>query len=175
METVLGGGQKASRVGAARSAAPLTRCAHRKPQHIRAVVCWKNSNSAEGKKEGNNLDTSLVSGIVGFPGEDAPGTGLRHLPKLAEPAVNPMEKHAMRTTYECYERFPEWLHASCPLEVDDPEPTGMSALNLPDAGPTSGHRRRPQPAENGDRPLDPSKPKSVMARLRELEIRHHGC
>lgn len=174
MESVLGCGQNTVLFRGTLPATSLTRSVHKNPHHVRGVVCWKNGNSAQCWKE-EPIDKSLVSGIVSFPGEDAPGTGLRHVPKPDEPAALPTEQHAMRTTHECYERFPEWLHASCPLEVEDSEPTGLSALQLPDAGPTSGHRRRPQPAEDGCPPLDPSKPKSVDARLRELEIRHHGC
>jgi len=139
---------------------------------IGRVVCWKDSKAMELERGRTNIDTSLFLSTVTFPGEDAPGTGLRHLPDPEDAHLTATESHAMRTTNECYEMFPQWLRASCPLEVEDAEPTGVSALNLPDAGPNSGPRRRPEPVE-GDHPsLDPSQPKTVSARLRDLEVRH---
>jgi len=144
----------------------------RPPRHVARVVCWTNGKPAELERGSGNVDRSLSSTIVTFPGEDAPGTGLRHLPDPQEAQLTGKERHAMRTTHECYEAFPFELHASCPLGVDDSQPTGVSARQLPDAGPTSGPRHRPQPVDGGHFLTDPSLPKTVSSRLRELEIRH---
>jgi hypothetical protein len=46
----------------------------------------------------------------------------------------------------CYELFPLVTHISCPLNIEDREPAGISAQRVGDAGPTTGHRRRPAPA-----------------------------
>lgn len=143
------------------------------------IVCWQNSKQDAGQAASDDVsstfDKDMVANIISFPGEDAPGTGLRHLPNQQDAILNghTKEKHAMRTTHECYELFPVWAHASCPLDVYDPEPTGMSAQRLPDAGPKSGLRRRPSLVESERPPLDPVVPKTVAARLRELDIRRH--
>eukprot|EP00803_Ostreobium_quekettii_P007660 evm.model.scf_2433.1 EVM.evm.TU.scf_2433.1 scf_2433:2414-3458(+) len=166
------GGDKVAAVLRVPCGAPRPDVTPRSAQQIGRAVCWKDGKAVELDRGWTNLDNSLFLSTVTFPGEDAPGTGLRHLPEPEDAVLAATESHAMRTTNECYEMFPHWLRASCPLEVEDTEPTGLSALSLPDAGPNSGPRHRPGPAESDHPPLDPSLPKTVSARLRDLKIRH---
>ncbi|KAL4458876.1 hypothetical protein ABPG75_013741 [Micractinium tetrahymenae] len=85
-----------------------------------------------------------------------PGTGKRHYPDPQhgqyEPRRVPAEEaarhHDMMSTEECYRLFPLMIHTSVPLHIEDPEPAGCSASRLSDAGPATGRRRRPAPADS---------------------------
>ncbi|PSC76962.1 haloalkane dehalogenase [Micractinium conductrix] len=86
---------------------------------------------------------------------EGPGTGLRHYPDPShgqyEPRAAPHgdeRHHDMMSSEACYRLFPLITHASVPLHIEDQEPAGLSVLNrLSDAGPASGRRRRPAPAD----------------------------
>lgn len=71
--------------------------------------------------------TRAWKNIVHYPGEDAPGTGRRHVPLKEEHqretrGVKSIDKHHLVTTEDYYAAFPSLVHTSCPLEITD---TGM--------------------------------------------------
>ncbi|GMH37144.1 hypothetical protein BSKO_05017 [Bryopsis sp. KO-2023] len=124
----------------------------------------------------NPRTSDSIRRIREFPGEDAPGTGHRHFPRVTEGDVRVAhQKHEMKTTAECYKEFAGLSRASCPIEIKDHSPSGADVKKSPDAGPATGHRRRPMPFENPlVHPVDPIRKQSREARLKELEIRR-GC
>lgn len=88
--------------------------------------------------------------------DDMPGTGKRHYPDPQhgqyEPRRVPPEEtarhHDMVSSEEYYRLFPLMIHTSVPLRIEDSEPAGRSAARLSDAGPATGQRRRPGPADS---------------------------
>jgi hypothetical protein len=111
-----------------------------------------------------------------------PGSGHRHYPEdlhqqydTQRPGLLKEEQahHDMMSTEACYRMFPLITHASTPLRVEDHEPAGVSAQHVGDAGPTTGRRRRPAPADAPARsnvlPYPATHPTDLR---RELAVRH---
>lgn len=118
--------------------------------------------------------------LTEFPGEDAPGTGHRQFPKAHETNVNGISKHLMRSTIECYEAFPLLVHTSCPINISEVKmwTTQKMLKTLPDAGPLTGHRRRPENIERfGSDHTVPSDPlpssiNSISYRKKQVKMRN---
>jgi len=110
-----------------------------------------------------------------FPGEDAPGTGRRHVPfneELKEKQTSKnVDGHHLVTTQDYYAAFPSLVHTSCPLEITDTVPSGSTIQHEPDAGPTSGKRKPPEVFSTEPVALDPVQEETVEERLRELKLR----
>lgn len=120
-----------------------------------------------------------------YPGEDAPGTGLRHFPEDAvednlnsatagrqQPGHAKQEREGhfqYKTTKQCYEEFPAMVHSSWPLNniCNVVTPSGL------EEGPESGRRRRPGISEVDDRrrPRIPGETQSAEFLLRELHAK----
>ncbi|KAI7840904.1 hypothetical protein COHA_005432 [Chlorella ohadii] len=111
-----------------------------------------------------------------------PGSGHRHYPEdlhqqydTQRPGMLKEEQahHDMMSTEACYKMFPLITHASTPLRVEDHEPAGLSAQRVGDAGPATGRRRRPAPADAPVRgnvlPYPDTHPIDLR---RELAVRH---
>lgn len=119
-----------------------------------------------------------------FPGEDAPGTGLRHFPEdddMSDEAeyASQMAAHAKRikqgnfqykSSKECYEEFPALVRSSTLLHPS--QSFQPAELDL-EAGPLSGHRQRPNVVDLEDkkRPRIPGEPQSQDILLREVITR----
>lgn len=120
-----------------------------------------------------------------YPGEDAPGTGLRHFPEdVAEESSETFHdgrsstRHLKqqrggnfqyKTTKQCYEEFPAMVHSGFLLQP--PQPV-RSPLVL-EEGPQTGQRRRPEVIDLKDRtrPRIPGEKQSAEEYLRELLAR----
>lgn len=120
-----------------------------------------------------------------FPGEDAPGTGLRHFPEDVtedceddNTAYTPLPSHLKqskdgnfqyKTTKQCYEEFPAMVHSGFLLH---PPQAVQSLLEL-EEGPQTGQRRRPAVVDLEDRmrPRIPGEKQSAKEYLRELLAR----
>lgn len=120
-----------------------------------------------------------------FPGEDAPGTGLRHFPEdvLEEsldesdhPSRTPSHlkrdregKFDYKTTKQCYEEFPAMVHSGFLLKL----PIIKQNVSDLEEGPQTGHRRRPPVVDKEDkkRPRFPGETQSPEEYLRELHTR----
>ena len=79
---------------------------------------------------------------------EGPGSGRRHFPEYKEDdktAGSGSDRFPLLSAQEMEALFPKWVHASTPPPsgVLDREPAGLTALRDVDAGPTTGHRRRP--------------------------------
>ncbi|GAB4821732.1 hypothetical protein N2152v2_008778 [Parachlorella kessleri] len=72
------------------------------------------------------------------------------------------------------EEFPYMVHTSVPLAVEDREPAGVSALQTTDAGPSTGHRRRPSAVDADARRHPPRLPHPAEHKdlKREVALRH---
>ncbi|KAL0024496.1 hypothetical protein WJX77_009917 [Trebouxia sp. C0004] len=120
-----------------------------------------------------------------FPGEDAPGTGLRHFPEdVTEDSEDDNTPHRSlpshlkqskdgnfqyKTTKQCYEEFPAMVHSGFLLH---PPQAVQSPLEL-EEGPQTGQRRRPPviDLEDRTRPRIPGEKQSAEEYLRELLAR----
>ncbi|KAA6428234.1 hypothetical protein WJX79_004625 [Trebouxia sp. C0005] len=120
-----------------------------------------------------------------FPGEDAPGTGLRHFPEditedsedtntsqRSPPGHLKQSKDGnfqYKTTKQCYEEFPAMVHSGFLLH---PPQAGQSPLEL-EEGFQTGQRRRPAVVDLEDRmrPRIPGEKQSAEGYLRELLAR----
>lgn len=121
-----------------------------------------------------------------FPGEDAPGSGLRVFPEEVynePPHLCDLDHFDMKTTEECYKEFEALALAGSrrqgPAQAPaDTEPAGFTALKMLDEGPFSGNRKRPcnvdERAAEAVLPR-PNQEESVAARLIEIEARKGGC
>lgn len=117
--------------------------------------------------------SDVTKRIREFPGEDAPGTGQRHFPNLFDMEARVSgQKHAMKTTAECYRDFAALGQSPQSMAITSKVPSGRDAMMTPDSGPETGNRRKPLPFDAPPKHLvDPVDPKTPEARLHELKIR----
>mmetsp|Transcript_13975 Transcript_13975/g.39549 ORF Transcript_13975/g.39549 Transcript_13975/m.39549 type:complete len:166 (+) Transcript_13975:316-813(+) len=124
----------------------------------------------------NAVDVALVhrSALTSYPGEDAPRTGKRVVPPLAESAsdvsmvTSGSTSHRGLSSEEYYARFPTMARASCPLAFS---PLPIFSEVEPPRGPGTGRRVRPTRVEEDKYPHLAHQPSDPAHRLKMVQQR----